>query len=172
MNILMHMFVLFTFLTVFFFTYISRKGEKEIDNILSKTIKSQTPVLMRSLESVVGIDIADKSLNEVADKLIKPERMESDVHDHNKKLLVLCVIIITGLTVLLIGTIAWYGPSTIGLRSIIVNNAVIFMLVGLIEAYFFMTVAFKFVPVNNADMINDIVDRSVRAVRIRNIESN
>ena len=73
-NITLHIFILFTFLTIFFFTFLSKVETENINNVTKDLIKSQTSIILSDINvniPNVTPDIThDKiDLNKLADNL-------------------------------------------------------------------------------------------------------
>lgn len=166
-NIGFHAWILFTFLTIFFFTFIARKEKESVTKELNSAIDDNIPVLFDNLDKVnkeVGITT---NWNEINNQAIKIEQKyngsDPAIDKHNKNLIKNAVIICSTLLLVLIGFIMYfifYKKFNIHLTSILVENFFIALFVGAMELMFFLYVAIKYSPVTTADMVSNLIDRT------------
>lgn len=169
-NIILHVLILFTFLSIFFFTYISKVEKKTIKQELDHLIHNQTDKILTNIDNMffgvsdlplVKIDwnVADN----IADVMIKDSEKRTDkIEKHNDNLLRISIGIISGLFILLIGTILffkYYKGYNINLKEILLENLIIFTFIGIIEFGFFMFIALKYVPVTPDVAVVSMIDR-------------
>jgi len=163
-NIAVHMWILFVFLTVFFFTFIAKTERKADRSELSDIIKKETPIVFDSLDKAAGDYIQWNKINDIAEK-IKTRYKGKDplIDQHNNKLLKTAIIICGAFLFIIIAVIMYftlYKKYHIGLKEILSENLLITVLVGIVEAVFFFNITLKFVPVTTSDLITDLVDRT------------
>ena len=163
-NIAIHMWILFTFLTIFFFTFISKTERKAVKSELSEVIKNDFPIALNSLDKVAGNYIQWNKINDMAEK-IKTRYKGKDplIEQHNNKLLKTAIIICGAFLLIIIGVIMYftlYKKYDIGIKEIISENLLIAVLVGIVEAVFFLYVALEFIPVTTSDLVTDFIDRT------------
>jgi hypothetical protein len=163
-NIGLHVVVLFLFLTLFFFIYISRKEKDGISNELSSVIQdSSTGILDTLVSSDVAGYIDWNILYSVAGQL-KQKNIQNDpsTDENNKKLInksIILNIILFVLLIILILYFTLYKNYDIHLCDIIIENFLIFIFVGVVEYIFFTRVALKYSSVTSSDMAINIIDR-------------
>jgi len=156
-NITLHVLILFTFLSVFFFAYISKLTEKSVSDSLNSMIKEETENM---LDYINGWDqqlnpenptINWEGVNDLAQEIQdSSEGTPKEIEDNNERLKKLSFYMILGLVVLLIGMIVFYQVRLgykIEMKEILIENIVIFSFIGLIEYLFFTQIAVKYVPV-------------------------
>ena len=147
-NLGFHIWILFTFLTIFFFTFIAQKERDAVTKELNNAINKNVPAVMDNIYKM------NKRLGN------KPD---PSIDAHNKRLIKIAVIICGGLLLILIGAIVYftvYKKMDIWLGTILLENFVIAVLIGIIEAVFFLNVALKYSPVTTSDMMNQLIDRT------------
>jgi hypothetical protein len=167
-NIGFHMWILLTFLTIFFFLFISRKEEKAVTQELNNIINQSVPLVMDNIEDInqkLGNNMNWSYVNYVADNIEKKyeNKPDPDIDIHNKKLMKISSTICVILLLIIIGSIIYFivfKKMDIGLGSILIENFFISIFIGIIEAFFFLNVALKYSPVTSSDMINHIFDRT------------
>ena len=163
-NIAVHMWILFVFLSVFFFTFISKTEKHAVRSEITDIIKKETPIVLSKLDKAVGDYIQWDEINHTAKKIKSRYKGKDPLIDqHNNKLLKKVIIICGVVLLIIIGVITYftlYKKYDIGLTEIISENLVITVLVGIVEAVFFLYIARKFVPVTTTDLMTDLIDRT------------
>lgn len=163
-NIALHMWILFIFLTVFFFAFITKTERKAVRSELSNIIKKETPIVMENIDKAAGDYVPWDKVNEMAEKIKSRYKGEDPlINQHNKKLLKTVIIICGASLLIIVGVILYftmYLKYDIGLKEILSETFLITVLVCIVESVFFLHVALKFVPVTTADLLSDLIDRT------------
>lgn len=164
-NITLHVLILFTFLTIFFFTFLRKIEEANIDNVSTKLVEKQTINTLNFIKSqgkYLPKTITNEELNNVADEMEKESKDPiAYITKTNTNLLYLSIILISVIFVLLIGMIVYfvfYKKYDIGFKHILVENLIIFSIAGVIEILFFKYVAVKYIPVTPDEATNNVLD--------------
>ena len=167
LNISVHVLILFTFLTIFFFVYVSKLSSDSINNALTDTIRTQMDTMLNKVDELdnkikqydipwedidkMAIDISDKAQDDL------PE-----IVANNKKLKWHSFYMIAFLFVVLLGIICYYKfykKVDINLKYILVENLIFFIFIGIIEALFFIKIASKYIPVTPDFVSTTLLDR-------------
>jgi hypothetical protein len=161
----LHVWILFTFLAIFFFVYISKVETEAFEDQFSELIETQLPELLQKADDAtkgaVKKAIAGNStllgiLNKTYDK------PDPAVTAYNSWLMlatfatsfVLLAFLISGLA------IRWNSCHvSVPLTKLIIKNAIVFLLVGFIEFAFFWFIGKKYVPAKPSQLVSDIVGR-------------
>lgn len=141
-SIYLHVFLLFCFLTIFFWMIISKTEAKTLNKEIISGVTNE----------LKNVSISNKifTLNGVNYLKKYYEGQDSTVARNNKNLLQFNISFIV---MLLIGFFACifvryiFCRKSINWGEVIVENLIILLLVGGIEYYFFMNIASKYVPV-------------------------
>jgi len=162
-NIAIHMWILFVFLTIFFFTFISKTEEKVINNELSNVIKNELPVFLKTLDKIGGNNIPWKQVNNTA-QTIKDKYNGKDpkVRQHNKKILKISISICSIGFVFIAAIILYFTVHlkyNIGLKEILFETIVTTVMIGILEAIFFLNIAIKYSPVKPSQLLSNILNR-------------
>ena len=163
-NIGLHMIILFLFLTMFFFIYISKKEKDAISSELSTTIQDNSTDILDSLDASDSKGYIDWNILYSVSGKIKEKNIKNDpsTDQNNKKLLkkaiIFNIILFTILTILII-YFTVYKKYDIHMCDIIVENFLILVFVGIVEFIFFTHVAFKYNPVTSSDTALNIIDQ-------------
>ena len=167
-NLGFHIWILFTFLTIFFFTFIARKEKETVTRELNSAISKNVPSIMDNIDNMdksIGNKVDWSKVNKMANKIEEKygNKPDPNIDAHNNKLIKISIIICSVLLVVLIGAIVYftvYKNMDIGLGIILLENLCIAIFVGIIEAIFFLNVALKYAPVTTSDMMNQLIDRT------------
>lgn len=166
-DIALHVLILFTFLTIFFFVYITKLEKQSINDITSSVIEEKTNTFLDQLDNwnkklQVG-DIDWKKLDKITENLKQNYTQEAPaITQNNNRLLRNSIIIIVVIFVVLNGVILYLNLFTtykIHMMHIVITNIIIFSITGAIEYLFFMNVASKYIPVTPDYTANTVLDR-------------
>lgn len=156
LNIGLHMLILFTFLTIFFFAYVSKLEKKAASDAMEQIIEEQTGNILAQFNKFDG-KFTDKpiikwsAVRKLAQDIVdKNQGEDKDIKENNEKLRVIGISMIVGLLILWIGSVLFFKfiqKRDINLGHIVVENLVIFAFIGVIEYGFFTKVASKYIPV-------------------------
>lgn len=173
LNIGFHVWILFTFLTIFFFKFITRRERETITHELNSEIKNQVKVILDNVVSgyeYIGEEPDWDAINQIATNIEKKYNgKDPEIDIHNQKLLNLAIGISVGIFALLIGFILYFGvykEYNLKLKDVLIDNVVIAIFVGIIELLFFLKVALNFSPITKSEMITDIIDRTQHNINI------
>jgi len=164
-NITLHVLILFTFLTIFFFTFLRKVEEANIDSVTTNLVEKQTINTLNFIKDkgkYLPKTITNQELNNVADEMEK-ESKDPIVYitKTNTNLLYLSIILIIVIFVLLICMIVYfvfYKKYDIGFKHILVENLIIFSIAGVVEILFFKYVAVKYIPVTPDAATSNVLD--------------
>ena len=112
LNISLHVLILFSFLTVFFFAYISHLEEKTINVELKNAINSNVDNILDNIDTYIpsGTTIEWKVVNDIAVKLQSNSIGEApDVKKNHRTLLIIGICIIIGLFLLFCTLYIYFG---------------------------------------------------------------
>lgn len=167
MNIGLHVLILFTFLTVFYFLYISKLTETTVKNSFDNLIKSNIKDILSQLDTIdkkTGnqLNINWVAFNNYAKKLIDDSQGNlPEIESNNKKLKFLAIGMIVLIVLVLIGLFfffKWQGYH-IQWWPIIKENLIIFSFVGVIEFLFFQKIAAAYIPVTPDFVSTSVLER-------------
>lgn len=165
-NITLHVLILFTFLTIFFFTFLSQVEVKNVNNVMTKLVGDQTKntldLIKSNSDKIPELSISKDNLSTVANNMEKSSKVPiKSISDNNKKLKKTSIIMISCIFIFLIGMIIYYKvykKYDIGFSHILIENLIIFSFAGVIEYLFFTNVAVKYVPVTPDVATSSILD--------------
>lgn len=166
-NIGIHIYILFTFLTIFFFLYASKLAKKSINRALSNIIDKETNKFLTQLNTmdkkIAEVEINWDNVNKIAQKIEQSSQGElSSITEHNERLRKVAISIVIGLGVFLVLLYLYFRLSKgykIKLGNIILENLVIFTFIGIIEYLFFTRIASKYIPTTPDFVVSSILDR-------------
>ena len=150
-NIGLHVLILFTFLTAFFFAYISQLEKKSVTQALDGLIKKQMSTILDNIDKNIPIpDSQWAEINDMADKLERNAQGELPRIKNNNNMLMYSAgggIAIAFL--ILVGIYTYFTmilQIDIHLRHILSENIITFIFIGLVEFLFFYYIASKYIP--------------------------
>lgn len=173
LDIALHVLILFTFLTIFFFAYISKLEKENLNNITNDVVVNKTSSLLDGIDGwqtklnnwndKFDINIDWKVLDGIGDTLVQNSKDESpEIKKNNDNLFKYSIIAIIIAFVLFIGItifLKYYMKYDIHIKHILIMNLIIFSITGGIEYLFFKNVASKYVPVTPDFTTNTVLDR-------------
>ena len=152
-NINLHVWILFTFLGVFFFSVISKLEEESVNKAFNGAVNDNLPKVLsvidknKNLPSNFWTDVYKNM-----DKIEKNTRDNDFMNKNHQNLKTATFSVSVLLLILLVGQI-WYCKKNninIEMKSIITENLIIFAIVGVIEYFFFTKITSNYLP-NNID---------------------
>jgi len=169
-NLGLHMLILFSFLTIFFFLYIAVKETQTIKESINSIIEEQTSSTLLYIDNWDKKLSTDKKGNINWEKIKKASidlqtksqnKIPSIVNNNKKLIRNSIIIIITFFLVLLFITLYFtlYKKYDIHLRSIFTENIIIFFFVAIIEFLFFAFIISKYIPIQPDFVATSLIDR-------------
>ncbi len=165
LNISLHVFILFSFLTIFFFAYISHLEQKTINDQLTSTIDAGVAKILSNLDEYIpsGTELNWQVINDIAEKIQNNATDELPaVKQNHRTLLILGICMIIGIFAFFSGVYVYFGMYkgvAINWRRILIENLIVFGFVGIIEFIFFTKIAMKYIPVTPDLLSKTILDR-------------
>jgi hypothetical protein len=161
-----HVIILFTFLSLFFFKYIAVITEAEIDrttsNLIKKNISTSFDTILNKLKTG-RIDINNANfwtnVRSIGTKISDDATgKDPKVTQINKKLVVRALFIVTILVIILVIMILYCYINQIPIHflTIIVNNLVLFIFIAVMEYTFFTYIAKNYRASAPDDMTNTL----------------
>lgn len=167
LNGFLHVFLLFTFLSVLYFLVIAPLGRKSFNNeitdqiqpSLKKIITNLSPDEKDTISSIATLKIDGKF---VVDNLITKYATENkEMQTNNKWVKVIDFIIILiffGGFMSIVLLLQYSCKKYTGIGWIVVENIISFIFIGIVEYVFFLKVASKFVPAKPSLLLNTLID--------------
>ena len=168
-NILMHIFILFSFLSIFFLTYGSKIEEKTITKELNSNVEEQTYAFLDTINSLyqknnlINYNVDWATMKKVANKIKESsQKATPEIELNNYKVrsytIIICVILLCSIFSVIIYVKLYKGVKT-NLKTILVENIIIFIAVALMEYYFFTNIITKYIPVDPIFVQNSILEK-------------
>ena len=166
LDILLHVFILYTFLTIFFFTYITNYEKTNIDNVTNNLINSNVSTILDNVKNATdkyNYKLDWKKLDSIALDLIENSKNEDpQVANNNKDLFRFSIITVSIFFVLIVGIFIYFkffSDYEVDITHILITNSIVFLITGLIEFLFFMYIATKYIPESPDKISNTLLDR-------------
>ena len=162
-DIFLHILILFTFLTLFFFFYISVLEKQNLDNTTNNLITQNTENVLdqmnewqnklNTLNPNLNVNIDWNKLNTLSDNMI------NDYYDKLFKGSIIAIICLFMLFTSVVIILKFIFKYDIDLKHILIMNIIIFSITGLMEFLFFQFIASKYVPVNPTDVSEEVIQQ-------------
>lgn len=172
-DIFLHVLILFTFLTIFFFAYISNLEKQNLDKVTEDLINGNVDKTLNLVddwqkkinEKVIptnSLGISWKDVDNVADDLVTNYNKENtEIKNNNDALYrgsIITISVLFLLFIIVVILLKFVYKYDIGLKHIIIMNFIVFLLVGIVEFIFFNFVASQYIPVTPDEITNTLVD--------------
>jgi len=155
-SITFHMWILFVFLTTFFYLFISKTKQKVINDELSNIIQTKIPIILKQLDNLDSNNIPLKQLNKIAQQIKDKLKTNTKIATHNKKILNIAIsICVIGFMVILSSIIYFtvHLKYHIDLKEILLENIIVTILVASFETLFFLNIAIKYSHIKPSHLI-------------------
>jgi hypothetical protein len=163
-NALLHMLILGTILTAFYFIVISDLGSKTFRSQLRNNIVDNlVPAMVRNDEKT-NFSIGPQLKNINFTQLKKAYEKDSDVTiNQNKwvKKVAITVLIMIAIMIVIIVSLLLTFCKKVPIFAILRENIILFTMVGIVEIAFFLQIAKNFIP-TKPSIIMDTVVESIR----------
>jgi hypothetical protein len=157
-NILVHVIILFTFISMLFFVYISKVESEAFRNELGSKIEDTINDLIDKNPQVLEkISIAKPFIEKLMKVYDKPMRSTIEHNITIKLMSMFTVLILLGILLTIIVTVTFECGENIPIGHILVKNIIIFTFIGIIEFMFFTKVAIKYIPVSPSTMVDTMI---------------
>ena len=171
LNLGLHSIILFTFLTTFFFLYVSKLERESINSALNNIINDQVNNFLNTIdESSLQYDytISWQDMKKLAEDIITNTQKElPEITKNNKKIFYTAIFVIISLFLFWIGCFVYFkykGGYGINMTKILMNNLIIFIFIGILEYWFFTRISAKYIPVTPSDVEATLIDKIRRNV--------
>ena len=160
-NVILHVLILFIFLTILFFTVIAKKEKEETNSRLKSAIKTGVDTLLSPISPGVPKNAWDTLANDMKKIEQENEKPDEELENNNTKIFYNVMIIII-MFIVIIGFYLTYiigiKKRKIGLKYIMVENLCIFLILGSLEFIFFWYIIQHYIPIYSEDVEVEILE--------------
>ena len=160
-NVILHVLILFIFLTILFFTVIAKKEKEETNSRLKSAIKTGVDTLLSSCTPwVKSPEEWDALANDMKKIEQENEKPDEELENNNTKIFYNVMIIIIMFTVIIsfyLLYIIGIKKRKIGFKYIMTENACIFIILGSLEFIFFWYIIQHYIPIYSEDVEIEIL---------------
>lgn len=153
---LMHIFILFTVLSILFIFIVSKLEKATFDGAIQKVINEG---ILPQLESAGDERVKSVLRTLPYEKLEVFYSKQSDKVTITNKWLTIIMVIVSGFLFSLIMSLIIAKRDCINIGEIILENVIVFSLVGVFEFVFFKTVASKYEPIQPSTFQRTVYDK-------------
>lgn len=159
-NILIHMCILFTILSIIYFFYIKDISTRHYNNQLNNMTKDNLIDIYQNMDSNSKEYLRQVFQSEYTDRIeVYIKDRPSIIEQHNLWVQRICFSIVIVLILILIGIyfVFRHMGICIPIRQLLIENIVTFIFIGIFEVLFFLKVVLKYAPVKPSSMNQTIV---------------
>jgi len=161
-NVILHVLILFIFLTILFFTVIAKKEKEEINSQLKNAINTGVNTLLSPLSpKTIPPNFWNTIVNDMKKIKEENEKPDEELENNNTKIFYNVMIIII-MFIVIIGFYLTYiigiKKRKIGLKYIMVENLCIFLILGSLEFIFFWYIIQHYIPIYSEDVEVEILE--------------
>lgn len=163
-NINLHIFIVFTFLTIIFFTVATKVTRNNINHVINSITKKQVDNILTKVDKIqkpIKIDWVE--VKKISDEIIEnSDEKIPEIYKNNKKIKKLAIYVIIGLfisSILLYILFTFIYNYKIDMKSILIENFILFSIIGILEYIFFTKIISHYVPVTPNFVSTSILER-------------
>jgi hypothetical protein len=160
-NITVHIIILFSFLSLFFFLYVSKIEGQAFKSEISDVIQTNMQTTLEKNKSV-ALPMISQSMPylEYAKLQVQgPEEASVKQNFFIKFCASFVVLLLIAICLSIMLTLTFDCDKNVPLSEILLENTATFVLVGILEFIFFTKIAIKFVPAPPTLMMKTIISR-------------
>ena len=162
-NVFLHVLILLIFLTVLFFTVISKKEQDEIESQAKNGIENGIESLLNKIPSKSTYPPAfwENIITKMTEKEAEYKNETSATQKNNKNILnnvIILIIMLLCIVSFYIIYIVFIKKRKIGIRYIIIENLFIFLLLGSLEFIFFWYIIQHYIPLYPEDAEIEVLE--------------
>lgn len=159
MNVILHVIILFTFLSAFFFLFVSNieksTFENEIGNLIEDNMKNLIDTKPEIKQYLAEIKPYLLPITKLYDH---PDRYTLERNILIKFSSIFVVIMLVGIFITILATVKFACGKNISSTDLVIENIIIFIFVGIIEYMFFTRIAIKYVPATPSLLVDTIIN--------------
>jgi hypothetical protein len=160
LNVTIHIVILFSFLSLFFFLFVSKVEQKafqqEIANLIDKnvqdTLEPRKEAITPTLKNFIPV------LRDVSNLNSGPDVASVKQNILIKFSAVFTVLLLLSICISIVLTLTFDCGKNVPLKEILLENTFTFILVGIIEFIFFTKIAIQYVPASPTLMLKTIIE--------------
>lgn len=173
-NVFIHVAILFSFLTIIFWSYIKNIEKANVQQQLSQITENSTIDILNkfmafkdtwnenhSEKIIITTEMWDKIVSWCNQEIQKSSQTNEYILKHNNdifKTVTIIMIILWVITIFLIITAKFIFKKKFPLTWIISQNICIFIIIGLLEFWFFTKIISKYIPTSSSDISITVLD--------------
>ena len=167
-DVLIHVIILFSFLSIFFFMYISKLESDAFKNELGDMISKQVNSLLDKNPDIKTTPEMSMIIRRFMEKYNTETRGTLERNIMLKFLAVFTVLVLLGIVLTIVLTVSLECHEKINITSIVLQNVVVFIFIGIVEYMFFTNVAAKYIPVMPSLMSTTILNTLKSEMKAKN----
>lgn len=164
-NIVLHILILYSFLSAFFILYISKVEHSAFQSEFDGVIEDNLPTVLANADAKSGGKLKPlltqmMPVLQILNNIYSEPSTEVVVYNQWLFRSMIMVIVILAITFSLLTGILKYACKTcLPVTHILTENIMLFAVIGVAEYLFFTKIASKFIPVPPSLLVNTLIDR-------------
>jgi hypothetical protein len=160
LNITVHIIILFSFLSLFFFLYVSKIEEQAFKDQIGDVIETNVQSILekRREYALPLVKNAMPFLQYAQKQHSQPEQVSEKQNMLVKFSAGFVVLMLIGISLSIILTLTFDCGKHVPVTEILLENTATFVLVGIIEFLFFTKIAMKYIPAPPTLMMKTIIN--------------
>ena len=166
LDVCIHVTILFIFLYIFFYTVISKTGERVLNSNIKSIVDTNVKSVLQTIDdydkkngSKIDWEQVKKTAEDIKDRPDK--KLNQEIEDSNNYYKRLGIIIASSMIMLCIFLYFYfsYKGVNIDIVHILKENALVFVLIGTIEFVFFTLIGSTYIPAYPTSIGKIVLDR-------------
>jgi hypothetical protein len=155
-DVLIHVIILFSFLSLFFFLYVSKLESTAFKSEFEDLIKNHVTNFSTDNQKFIEQPVIQEYIRRVINKYRTESKATVKQNTMIKYMAIFTIIILLGIVTSVILTTLFECNKKIDVGKIFFQNIIIFVFIGIVEYTFFVQVASKYTPVVPSTMIKSM----------------
>ena len=156
-NILLHVLILFTILSVIFWLVISKVESKGITDELNNNINKYLDTFKDDSDMKTFSNNFSEPLDVLENMYSDPDEVTESNNAWLFKANILYILILVVIIVSILLTMRYTcGIKDFPILHILKENMVIFLFIGIVEVWFFLNIGMKFIPTKPSMIVNNV----------------
>lgn len=160
LDVMIHILILFTFLSLFFFMYVSKIETGAFQNEIGDNLeKSVTDILDRNRNKVLPtLNRIRPGLNQLQNTYSMPMKYSTEKNRLLRFTSIFIALLLLCAILSIVITLKFDCGKDSGIWHIIIENVIVFIFIGIVEYWFFTNIAIKYIPTSPSLMVDTMID--------------
>ncbi len=160
LDIMIHICILFTFLSIFFFAYVSKIERDTFQKEIGRNLEnSMTQILNKNREYVLPtIDKFRPNLVQWQNMYSSPLSYSAEKNKLVKATSLFIILLLLCSILSIVITLKFDCGKESGIWNIVIEKSIAFIIIGIVELWFFNNVALKYIPTTPSLLVKTMIE--------------